>query len=94
MAMHRPPLLDAPPMSDQLTAYDYQHFPTYMFLLDWADAGCDWRHAMVQLVGAEVTADPIRVKEVYDAHLARARWMTVVGWRLLLQEDGHEFKPR
>ena len=79
MAMHRPPLLDAPPVSDQLTAYDYQHFPTYMFLLDWAATGCDWRDAMVQLVGDEVTANPIRAKKVYDAHLARARWMTEVG---------------
>jgi hypothetical protein len=27
---------------------------------------------------------------VHDAHLARARWMTEVGWTLLLADDGPE----
>ena len=33
-----PPLLDAPPESDQLADYDREHFATYLFLLDWSAA--------------------------------------------------------
>jgi hypothetical protein len=78
-------LSDAPPMSDRITEYDRAHFPAYMFLLDWSAAGADWRDAMIELMGDEVIANPARAKSIYDAHLARAQWMTHTGWRLLLQ---------
>jgi hypothetical protein len=33
----------------------------------------------------DLAADLDRAQLVYDAHLARARWMTRVGYRLLLK---------
>jgi hypothetical protein len=36
MTLSLPPLLDAPPESDQLADYDREHFATYLFLLDWS----------------------------------------------------------
>ena len=36
MTLSPPPLLDAPPESDQLTEYDREHFATYLLLLDWS----------------------------------------------------------
>jgi hypothetical protein len=86
MATPIPPLLDAPPVSDQITDYDRSHFRAYLFLLDYSAGGGDWRDAMVQLVGNEVETNPVRVKSVHDAHLRRAVWMTETGWRLLLRE--------
>jgi hypothetical protein len=79
--------MDAPPVSDEITDYDCAHFPTYILLLDWSAAGADWRDAMLQLIGDELSANPVRAKQVYDAHLARAQWMTHTGWRLLLRMD-------
>jgi hypothetical protein len=79
-----PPLLDAPPESDQLTDYDRTHLTTYPFLLDWSAGRGDWRKATEQLFGEEIAADPFRAKKAYDTHLARAYWMTHTGYRLLL----------
>ena len=43
---------------------------------------------MIELMGDEVISDPVRAKNMYDAYLARAQWMTHTGWRLLLQGKG------
>jgi hypothetical protein len=39
---------------------------------------------MEHLFGAEITGDPSYAKKAYDAHLAKAQWMTHTGYRLLL----------
>ena len=39
-------------------------------------------HTPPSPVGDEVTTSPTRTKKMHEAHLARARWMTEVGWRL------------
>jgi hypothetical protein len=79
-------LYDAPPQSDTITDYDRSNFTAYLLLLDCAAAGGDWREAMVQLIGDGVDADPVRARRIYDTHLARARWMTETGYRLLLRD--------
>jgi hypothetical protein len=80
------PLLGAPTKSDHLTDCDRAHLPTYLFLLDWSAGGGDWRKATEQLFSEEIATNHSRAKKVYEAHLARAKWMTQTGYRLLLDD--------
>jgi len=68
----------------QLTAYDESHLLDYLRLLDADDEGADWRNAAAQILGIDAIADPLRAKTMHDSHLARARWMTDVGYAHLL----------
>ena len=75
---------DRAPDISQLTAYDESHLVDYLRLLDAADEGADWREAAACILGIDVTAEPRRAKTMHDSHLARARWMTEVGYAHLL----------
>jgi hypothetical protein len=79
---------DEPPQSSVLTPYDRAHMTLYMRLLDSARDGADWRDAVRTLFDLDVGQDPQRARQVHDAHLARARWMTETGYRQLVREDG------
>ncbi|MGX1199407.1 glycerol-3-phosphate O-acyltransferase [Parvibaculum sp. MBR-TMA-1.3b-4.2] len=78
--------LDEPPQSAALTAYDREHMKLYMRLLDAATDGADWREAVTILFGLDPAREPDRARHVHDTHLARARWMTEHGYRLLVHE--------
>lgn len=78
--------LDEPPQSAALTAYDREHIKLYMRLLDAATDGADWREAVTILFGLDPAREPDRARHVHDTHLARARWMTEHGYRLLVHE--------
>ncbi|TIM19959.1 MAG: DUF2285 domain-containing protein, partial [Mesorhizobium sp.] len=54
-------------------------------LFDAARDGADWREAVEIIFGFDVDAHPERAKRIYDSHLARARWMSEVGYRYLIQ---------
>ena len=78
------PFEDVPPGGDVLTAYDLAHLDAYLHLLDADKApGTPWRHTVVTLFGIDATHEPDRARRVYESHLARARWMTEVGYRHL-----------
>jgi hypothetical protein len=79
MTLSLPPLLDAPPESDQLTDYDRENFATYLILLDWSAGGGDWYGEIHHLLGSD---DRDRWRKIYDAHLARAEWTTRTGYRM------------
>lgn len=78
--------LDEPPASAALTAYDREHMKLYMRLLDATTDGADWREAVSILFGLDPENDPERARRVHDTHLARARWMSETGYRLLVLE--------
>lgn len=78
--------LDEPPDSAVLTAYDHEHMILYLRLLDAATDGADWREAVTILFGLDPEREPERARRVHDTHLARARWMTEHGYRLLVRE--------
>jgi len=78
--------LDEPPQGPALTAYDREHMKLYLRLLDAATDGACWQEAAAVLFGLDADREPERAKRVHDAHLARARWMSEVGYRLLLDE--------
>lgn len=74
----------APPESDQLTEYDRSHLATYLQLLDADTLHVDWKVTARTVLALDTEKDTDAARRVYEAHLARARWMTVTGYRLLL----------
>lgn len=75
---------DRAPEVSQLTGYDESHLVDYLRLLDADDEGADWREAAAHILGIDPTVEPHRAKTMHDSHLARARWMTEVGYVHLL----------
>ena len=78
--------LDQPPESATLTDYDRAHMKLYLRLLDAATDGAAWQEAVSVLFGIDPDKNPERARRVHDSHLARARWMTEHGYRLLANE--------
>ncbi|WP_340266132.1 DNA -binding domain-containing protein [Sphingobium mellinum] len=75
---------DRVPESAQLTAYDQSHLADYLRLLDADTEGADWRDAAAVIFGIDATTEPDRAKTMHESHLARARWMTEIGYAHLL----------
>lgn len=75
---------DCAPDAPQLTAYDEAHLTDYLRLLDANDQGTDWHDVAVQVFGIDPAAEPDRAEAMHASHLARARWMTEVGYAYLL----------
>ena len=82
-----PAFKDAPPQSDQVTAYDEMHFVTYLRLLDAAAEGADWREVAELVLGVDPADDPDKARTIHAAHLERARWMARSGYRQLIDKD-------
>jgi hypothetical protein len=80
-----PVVAAAPPYGDALTAYDRAHFATYLRLLDADAIRADWKETARTVLSLDPAADVAAAQRVYDAHLARARWMTQAGYRQLLK---------
>ncbi|MBX7482022.1 DNA -binding domain-containing protein [Qipengyuania qiaonensis] len=75
---------DLAPDLSTLTSYDETHLVDYLRLLDADDEGADWREIAVVLFELDPVAEPQRAQTMYASHLARARWMTEVGYAHLL----------
>ena len=82
--MTEPRFQDRPPDKPHLTGYDETHLTDYLRLIDADDEGADWCEAVSIIFGLDPIAEPERAKCVHDSHLARARWMTEVGYAYLL----------
>ncbi|MDF3811240.1 MULTISPECIES: DUF2285 domain-containing protein [Rhodopseudomonas] len=81
--------LDKPPGGASLTAYDEAHLKLYVRLLDADADGADWREVVRVLFGLDPDGEPNRAAEVYNSHLARAKWMTESGFCQLLGRRAH-----
>ena len=77
-------LAPAPPAGDQLTDYDRAHLATYLKLLDADALHIEWKVTARSVLALDTDRDVEGAQRVYDTHLARARWMTAKGYRLLL----------
>lgn len=75
---------DQAPTSPELTFYDERHLIDYLRLLDADSDGVDWREAAARIFGIDAAVEPQRAKMMHSGHLARARWMTEVGYAHLL----------
>ena len=80
-----PPVTDAAPTANVLTGYDEQHLITYLRLLDADAEGADWREVARIVLHLDPSHDTERAKAIWASHLARARWMTEIGYRHLLR---------
>ncbi|TIQ76733.1 MAG: DUF2285 domain-containing protein [Mesorhizobium sp.] len=77
------PFADEVPWSDRITAYDKDHFTTYMRLLDAsADNATEEEMAHV-ILGIDPAREPERAKKALRSHLARANWMVTTGYKEL-----------
>lgn len=72
------------PQGDALTVYDCANVKLYMRLLDAETSGATLAEMAQVLFDIDAEAEPDRARDVVETHLARARWMTEIGYRLLL----------
>jgi hypothetical protein len=79
------PVTDVAPVGPFLTGYDMNHLVTYLRLLDADAEGADWREVARIVLRLDVEQDPERTKQIWQSHLARAKWMTTNGYRHLLR---------
>lgn len=78
------PLQDSPPNKAHVTSYDEDHLADYLRLLDAETEGADWQEAVQIIFGVDPKVEPERAQIVHTTHLARARWMTEIGYAYLL----------
>ena len=76
---------DTAPADSILTPYDHEHAITYLRLLDADAEGADWKEVTQIVLHIDPEREPVRARQAYESHLIRARWMTEVGYRLLLR---------
>ncbi|WP_426422585.1 DNA -binding domain-containing protein [Bradyrhizobium genosp. A] len=74
----------APSDPGALTPYDHVHAITYLRMLDADAEGADWREVTQIVLHIDPEREPARARQAYESHLARARWMTEIGYKLLL----------
>lgn len=85
--MEEPPgiaLLEAPPVAEEPTEYDWAHRLCYLRLLDADTAGADWREVARTVMKLDPDENPDRVHTIWQSHLRRAKWMTTHGYRAYL----------
>lgn len=80
-----PPVADTAPVEPVLTGYDEEHLITYLRLLDADADGADWREVAKIVLHIDPDREPVRAKQAWKSHLARAKWMTESGYRHLLR---------
>jgi len=80
-----PKIADAAPTVDTLTGYDEEHLITYLRLLDADAEGADWTEVARIVLQIDPAQEPARARQVWESHLARAKWMTTHGYQHLLR---------
>jgi hypothetical protein len=80
-----PDVADLPPSGPDLTIYDEEHGITYLRLLDADAEGADWREVSGIVLHIDLDQEPDRAWRAFDSHLARAKWVSSVGYRQLLR---------
>ncbi|WP_029006563.1 DNA -binding domain-containing protein [Azorhizobium doebereinerae] len=76
---------DIAPFSLELTGYDRAHIRLYARLMDAVADGADWKEIVVVLFGLDAAHEPERARNIFDSHLARARWVAASGYKDLLR---------
>ena len=78
-----PVVADEVPWSEGITEYDTRHDETYIRLLDADIEGLAKDEMARRILGIDPANEPERARKAVESHLARARWMTEVGYRHL-----------
>ncbi|SCM70079.1 conserved hypothetical protein [uncultured Pleomorphomonas sp.] len=81
-----PDVDDLAPIAPEITAYDERHFVTYLRLLDAEADGADWREVTRIVLHRDPANETDHTRICWESHLARARWMTKIGYRKILEQ--------
>lgn len=80
-----PPTPFEPPESSPiLTQRDRDYAVLYLQILDAAKAGVDWRIVARDVLKLNSASSMEAAKSTYDQFYTRAKWMTEVGYKLLV----------
>jgi hypothetical protein len=82
-----PDVADVAPTDPDLTVYDEDHVLTYLRILDAAADNADWRDVARLILHIDPAKQPARARTAYEMHLARARWMSSHGHKMLLRKS-------
>lgn len=80
-----PDVDDLAPSGHVITAYDEQHFVTYLRLLDAQAEGADWKE-VARIVLHRDPADEMLTRRCWQSHLERAQWLSREGYRQILEQ--------
>lgn len=78
------PVADRAPTADFLTDYDREHLNIYLRLLDAATERAEWTDVARTVLQIDAAQEPARARAAWESHLARAKWLTLRGYRHLL----------
>ena len=81
-----PDVDDEAPAGPDVTAYDEQHYVTYLRLLDASRDGADWREVARIVLHRDPIAEETRSRHCWETHLARAQWLSKAGYRRILEQ--------
>jgi hypothetical protein len=80
-----PDVADTAPCSAALTAYDEEHFVTYLRMLDADAEGADWRDVARIVLHLDPAREPDRARKAFESHLSRAKWISGHGYQQVLR---------
>src|SRR5262249_45349345 len=80
-----PHVADLAPSGPELTVYDEEHAATYLRMLDADAEGADWREVSRIVLHIDPEREPDRAQRAFESHLARAKWVSRIGYRQLLR---------
>ncbi|WP_416339752.1 DNA -binding domain-containing protein [Paracoccus sp. (in: a-proteobacteria)] len=81
-----PDVDDLAPSGDTITAYDEQHFVTYLRLLDARAEDADWKEVAQIVLHRDPASDEMRTRRCWQSHLERAQWLSCAGYRKILEQ--------
>ncbi|ENI4223724.1 DNA -binding domain-containing protein [Pseudomonas aeruginosa] len=81
-----PDVEDEAPSGPDITAYDEQHYVTYLRLLDANRDGADWQEVARIVLHRDPVTEEARSRRCWESHLARAQWLSGSGYRRILEQ--------
>ena len=81
-----PKVDDLAPTGGRITAYDEQHYVTYLRLLDASRDGADWQEVARVVLHRDPVTEEARSRRCWESHLARAQWLSESGYRRILEQ--------
>lgn len=81
--LFQPAFADEVPWAESLTAYDDEHFTTYLKLIDACADNVSEEEMAQAILGIDPVQEPARAQRAVRSHLARAHWLVVAGYKEL-----------
>ncbi|MER8478633.1 DUF2285 domain-containing protein [Mesorhizobium sp. M0204] len=81
--LFQPAVADEVPWAESLTAYDDEHFTTYLKLIDACADNASEEEMAQAILGIDPVQEPTRAQRAVRSHLARAHWLVVAGYKEL-----------